>query len=142
MSSPSRLFSPSLPPAATRQQEQHSFVTATDGVSLCMRAFLCMLERSVCCRRPGTQNDKKSFGVYFQKQLLSLCSLRYQYEYSTAAAVQCSKVSRVLHQSRYMCVVGAQQQEEIKSRQHFHVQCNNQTYIVGPHMIPGTRRLT
>ena len=27
---------------------------------------------------------------------------------------------------------GAQQQEEIELRQHFHVQCNHETHIVGP----------
>ena len=30
-----------------------------------------------------------------------------------------------------VCVVGAQQ--EVEARQHFHVQCTNQTHIVGPH---------
>ena len=32
----------------------------------------------------------------------------------------------------YVCVVGVQQERE--PRQYFHVQCNNQTHIIGPHI--------
>ena len=80
-----QLFLPSLLSATT--QQQHSFVTATNGASVCM--YMCSCTWSVCCHR-HTIRSRRAVCLCFlllKKHPLSHAATKTEYS-RTAAALQ------------------------------------------------------
>ena len=136
-----------------KTQQQHSFVTTTDGafvcVCMCVRSCtVCFINVFAVIGHRHTDRSRIAVDVLFAKQPLRFAATKPLYlveciqcfSSSTAAAVSykrnqpCSKPSR-LCTSHGVCVwlVHSAQQQKIEPRQHFYVQRDDEPHIVGHH---------